>query len=80
MLQLEHDLPGNEKLLTTDQTCWYLNERSFYEKFEYGNASGRKVNYRVERLKELNQNTCSNSLELKKKPGKKRKEFIVLFR
>ena len=24
-----HDLLGNEKPLTIDRTCWYLNERSF---------------------------------------------------
>ena len=35
--QLEHDLPGNEKPPTKDQACWYLNERYFYEEFEYGN-------------------------------------------
>ena len=28
-------LPGNEKPPTTDQTFWYLNERSGYEEFEY---------------------------------------------
>ena len=33
--QLGHDLPGNEKPLTTDQGCCYLNERT-YEEFEYG--------------------------------------------
>ena len=26
-----------EKPLPTDQACWYLNERSFYEEFQYGN-------------------------------------------
>ena len=27
--QLENNLPGNEKPLTADQACWYLNERFF---------------------------------------------------
>ena len=35
--QLEHELPGNEKPLTTYQACWYLSEMSCYDKFEYGN-------------------------------------------
>ena len=26
---------GNEQWLTTDQACWYLNERSCYEEYEY---------------------------------------------
>ena len=25
--ELEHDLPGNVKPLTTYQACWYLNEK-----------------------------------------------------
>ena len=32
-LQLEHDLAGNEKPLTTVQAGWYFNKRSFYEEF-----------------------------------------------
>ena len=35
--QCKTSLSCNEKPLTTDQACWYLNERYFYEKFEYGN-------------------------------------------
>ena len=31
-------MPGMEKPLTTDQACWYFNERSSYEEFEYENV------------------------------------------
>ena len=35
-MQLVHDLPDNEKPLTTDCACWYFNEiRSDYEEFKY---------------------------------------------
>ena len=33
--QLEHDMPGNKKPRTPGLACWYLNERSCYEEFEY---------------------------------------------
>ena len=42
-----------EQPLTTDQPCWYLNERSFYEKFKYGNiilASTGKVELSVDSI------------------------------
>ena len=50
---------GNEKPLTTEQACWYLNERSFYEEIKYGNhilieISTQKVYYRYIGLKGLN--------------------------
>ena len=31
------DMLCNEKPLTTDQACWYLNERTCYEEFSFGN-------------------------------------------
>ena len=32
--QLNLALQGNEKQLTTDQACWYLNKSSYYEGFK----------------------------------------------
>ena len=43
MLHLQHDLPGNEKPLTTDQTFWYLNDRYFYEVFNMDTSSYFKL-------------------------------------
>ena len=47
-----------QKTLATDQACWYLNDRSFYEEFGYGNlilieVSTRQVYYRVEMVKDI---------------------------
>ena len=52
-------LPGNEKPLTADPACWYLNERSCYEEFEHGILtviipSTKIVELIVERVNSLN--------------------------
>ena len=69
MLQLPK--VGKEKPLTTDQACWYFNERSFlFKKLEYGNlilneASTRKVNDRVESVNGKFKGERVNKLEKK---------------